>query len=171
MADLQTYFPIATQTVGTAAAAITFSSIPSTYTDLVLTLTPLMTSGGNGMYIYVGNGSVDTGTNYSNTILMGNGSSANSTRASNISGISIAGWYAGISASNTLQQVSIMNYANSSTYKTILSQNSDVALNAESVVGTWRSTSSINTIKLQSNGTGNLFLTGTVATLYGIKAA
>jgi hypothetical protein len=45
MAAGNTYVAIAEQTLGTAAASVTFSSISGTYTDLVLVVTGTMTGG------------------------------------------------------------------------------------------------------------------------------
>ena len=64
-----------------------------------------------------------------------------------------------------------MNYANTTTYKTVLSRDalnnaSDGAV--EAFVGLWRSTSAINTIQIKPDS-GN-FNTGTFS-LYGILAA
>jgi hypothetical protein len=73
-----TYEAIATQTLGSAAASVTFSSIPSTYTDLVLVCNFETSSNAiAGVYIQF-NG--DTSTNYSSTNLIGNGSTAESSR-------------------------------------------------------------------------------------------
>lgn len=68
---------IASNTLSSSAASVTFSSIPSTYTDLVLKVSTRTTStggGSNGLRIYF-NGSGAT-TNYSYTRLNGNGSAA-----------------------------------------------------------------------------------------------
>ena len=46
MAAGRTYTPIATQTLGSAAASVTFSSIPGTYTDLVLRISARMSVSG-----------------------------------------------------------------------------------------------------------------------------
>ena len=65
--------------------------------------------------------------------------------------------------------MSIQNYANTTTYKTMISRASDATQNAIAYVGLWRSTSAINSITLSvSAGT---FAIGSTFTLYGIKAA
>ena len=74
-----TYEPIQTTTLGSAAASYTFSSIPSTYTDLKLVITG--TSVGAYADIDLRFNS-DTATNYSWTALAGNGTAASSYRAS-----------------------------------------------------------------------------------------
>jgi len=64
-----TYEPIATTTLSTATASVTFSSISGTYTDLRLVIFAL---GATSDYPYVEINS-DTGTNYSKTVLYENG--------------------------------------------------------------------------------------------------
>jgi hypothetical protein len=154
-----TYEPIATTTLGTSASSVTFSTIPGTYTDLVLVVagTSAATNGNEMQF----NG--DTGNNYSFTLLYGTGSAAVSSRNSNIS-------FAYAGRTNTNQSVSItqiMNYANTTTYKTVLtraSSNGDIVM---ANVSTWRSTSAITSLVYA----GATFNSGTVFTLYGIKAA
>ena len=69
-----TYTAIATQTASGSTTALTFSSIPQTYTDLVIVC--LLTAGNTGdAYLRYNS---DTGTNYSDTALRGNGSAASS---------------------------------------------------------------------------------------------
>lgn len=160
-----TYTPIATTTLGSAAASYTFSSIPSTYTDLVLIIGGSNVSGDQGIVTQVGNGSIDTGSNYSTTYLLGNGSSASSGRASNDTSI-IAGR---MDANPSTSIIHYMNYSNTTTYKTVLGRGNDGTYVIQHV-GLWRSTAAINTIKVYNLSSVN-FATGTVITLYGIAAA
>ena len=61
-----TYTPIASTTLGSAAASYTFSSIPNTYTDLVLIASMADSNSGADQRMLVQvNG--DTGTKYSTT--------------------------------------------------------------------------------------------------------
>jgi hypothetical protein len=62
-----------------------------------------------------------------------------------------------------------MNYSNTTTYKTILSRSNNSAIGTDAVVGLWRSTAAINTIKILP--ANNAFEVGSSFTLYGIKAA
>jgi hypothetical protein len=78
---MSTYTPIATQTLGSAAASVTFSSIPQGYTDLILVCSPVSTTGSN-TFMWIRYNS-DTGSNYSLTSMRGNGSTATSFRLSN----------------------------------------------------------------------------------------
>ena len=73
-----TYDPIATTTLGSAASTITFSSIPNTFTDLRLVLFGV-TLNATGTYNQIRFNN-DTGTNYSWTQLLGNGSAAQAQR-------------------------------------------------------------------------------------------
>lgn len=167
MASGPTYTPIATQTLGSATASVTFSSISSAYTDLVVVVSG-NTSGDLDVQMQLGNGSVDTGSNYSVTFLYGTGSAAGSSRSSSQTIIGLGGIYNSGSGIGT-NIASINNYSNSTTYKTVLTRANNGGL-VQTRVGLWRSTAAINTIKLlvESSGTFN---TGTTLTLYGIAAA
>ena len=169
MAAGSTYTPIATTTLGSAAASYTFSSIPSTYTDLVLITNGAVSSGTANWVLQVGNGSVDTGTNYSETDLWGTGSAAQSARGSNQTSVLLNsyGYLDTVFAANVV--CSLMNYANTTTYKTILTRANNAANGTHAGVGLWRSTSAINTIKVAASA--STFVTGTTFTLYGIQAA
>jgi len=162
-----TYESIATTTLGSATASVTFSSIPSTYTDLVL-VTSINEPTTGTVLIQVGNGSVDTGANYSRTYLYGESSTAASGRSSNISALyGIASTAASTFAAGIIQ---FMNYSNTTTNKTILLKSNNASAVVVATVGLWRSTSAINTIKVFADG-ANTFSSGSTFSLYGIKAA
>lgn len=164
-----TYDSIASVLPTTDPTTIVFSSIPATYTDLVLVVTAKVNSG-NDIYIRV-NG--DTAANYSYTVLTGNGTSAASARSSNIDYGLIMDYNAVPSTDNNhVMTAHFMNYSNTTTNKTCLSRSNRAAAGVDAVVSLWRSTAAINslTLRIGSSGTGT-FSTGTVASLYGIKAA
>ena len=158
-----TYTPIQTQTLGSAASTVTFSSIPQTYTDLVIIFVAKNTGSlNNGKLIF----NSDTGSNYSGTRLEGNGSSAGSGRVTNTSAlyteeISTTDW--------TLTTVNVMNYSNTTTYKTTLIRGGTASDRTAAWVCLWRNTNAITNIDILTFG-GN-FATGSTFTLYGIAAA
>jgi hypothetical protein len=174
MAVGSTYVPIATTTLGSAAASYTFSSIPSTYTDLVLVMLIRSTYSGNQDYSLITFNS-DTGTNYSYTFLNGSGTSATSGRSSSVAYISDSTFAAANFASNTFTPaiVNIQNYANTTTYKTTVSRSSSTTTSGQvsATTGLWRNTSAINTINIKCFQSGANFDTGSTFTLYGIAAA
>jgi len=98
MAAGSTYTPIATTTLGSTTASYTFSSIPSTYTDLVLVVI------GEAYFTstnYINTGvqfNSDTGSNYAAHYLIGNGSSVSS-GATTTSNISYTPWIPGANKS------------------------------------------------------------------------
>lgn len=162
-----TYEPIATNTLASAATSITFSSIPSTYTDLRIVFWSSTGSADNANGFRF-NG--DTGSNYSNTTLQGNGSSATSFRNTNSTWmVEIMG---GGLTGGMMATADILNYANTTTYKTAIgrSERDSGGRATTAVVGLWRSTAAINSVTILT-GTANTFPVGTIATLYGIKAA
>ena len=114
MAAGSTYTPIATNTVTSNVTSYTFTSIPTTYTDLRLILSGILTNNDN-ITIRVGNGSVDTGTNYSSTYLGGSGSAASSGRFTSTS-VAYLGYIG-----TGIAKYDFMNYSNTTTYKTYLS--------------------------------------------------
>lgn len=167
-----TYEPIATTTLGSATNTVTFSSIPSTYTDLIVVIRTQLSAVSN-QYIKM-NFNNDTGSNYSNTRLLGNGSSATSDRASNATDIDSGFMPAADGTGQGTIIANIMNYSNSTTYKTSLIRwESQAGVSTKQYVAAevalWRSTSSINEIDLVSNNSN--FNSGSTFTLYGIKAA
>ena len=156
-----TYTPIATYTVPSAATSYTFSSIPATYTDLVLVSNGTASSAAD---IYLQFNS-DTGSNYSRTFVYGDGSTAASARSSNSTTLAIN--YFATTQSNNICQ--IQNYANTTTYKTALARGNNSGFTI-AYAGLWRSTAAINSITLTASG-GFTISTGSTFTLYGIKAA
>lgn len=165
-AAANTYVPIATTTLASAASSYTFTSIAGTYTDLVVIANVVGTASGGDVWLRVGNGSVAT-TNYSRTALTGNGTSATSSRLSNSDRIYLDD-VAGISTGSSMLQIHIMNYANTTTYKTTLGRRADAAAETNATVGLWRSTSAIDTVAVMCSSN---FAIGSTFSLYGILAA
>ena len=160
-----TYEAIATQTLGSAAATVTFSSIPSTYTDLVLVVNGSITSGNENFLIQFNS---DTASNYSDTSIGGNGTTAISNRETSNTAIRCNS-YGSITTNLSQYNISIMNYANTTTYKTTLSRGNNTGTGTSANVGLWRSTSAINAVKLLPSA--STFTSGSTFSLYGIKAA
>lgn len=169
MAAGSTYTPIATYTVPSTVATVSFSSIPSTYTDLVAVVQSATTPAGNDLrFRYNGDA---TGGIYSSTILTGDGSTAQSAIENGANVVTmLADYYAGVATTFTgMHIINIMNYSNTTTYKTAIARASRAATGTDAVVSTWRSTAAINSISFQVNG--NSFIAGSIFTLYGITAA
>lgn len=170
----KTYDPIETVTLGSAQATISFTSISSTYTDLILVCNIGSDSTNAFPYLQF-NG--DTGSNYSYTELYGNGSSAYSTRVTNNTQLfnNDVSMKQGAINSNAIYQ--IMNYSNTTTYKTALVRQNTVDAadynGALAAVGLWRSTAAINRVDVKAtrSGTGYNFTAGSTFTLYGVKSA
>lgn len=156
-----TYTPIARQVLDSAQSTVTFSSIPGTYTDLVLIANgSTTTTTANIRFQFNG----DTAGNYSRTRVLGDGSAASSERESNVGSMAIGDW--GTDRCTVL--VSIQNYANTSTFKTVLSRSNSEGF-VSAYVGLWRKTpEAITSITFFKNSAN--FTAGSTFTLYGIKA-
>jgi hypothetical protein len=170
------YDSIATTTVSTAVSSITFSSIPSTYTHLQLRATLRTSDSGSYAGDIVIQFNSDTGTNYSNHILYGNGSSAGAAGASSQSknytiftSTAIAGAsYFGAAI------VDVLDYANTNKYKTIRSLSGADYNNTNGQVrfgsSVWLNTNAVSTITL-TDYVGTNFAQYSSFALYGIKGA
>jgi hypothetical protein len=163
----KTYEPIATTTLGSAAASVTFSTISGAYTDLVLVMSIRGSSdieSDIGMQL-----NSDTGSNYSMQRIYGQGASAGSDRTSNSTSINFGRQGGDSFALNIMH---LMNYANTTTYKTILNRSGHAGTSSIVLanVGLWRNTAAISTITLIQTGAQN-YKAGSTFSLYGIASA
>lgn len=157
-----TYEPLATTTLSSAQASVTFSSISGSYTDLVLVINDTNGTGSDALMIRL-NG--DTGSNYSNTRMRGDGSAASSARDSNQTSMNIA--FTSTTYSTSI--INLMNYANTTTNKTVIGRSSNGNVETKAGVGLWRSTAAITSITMITSN-GNSFQSGSTFSLYGIKS-
>jgi hypothetical protein len=159
-----TYEPIATTTLGTAAASVSFTSISSAYTDLKIIAVGKRVSGSALAIQFNG----DTTTDYSKTRLAGTGSSATSSVDTSQTSIGTNGWNA---TYDQLYEIDVFSYAGS-TYKTCLiamSADENGSGEAARFVGLWRDTTAINRVDLLI--TSGTIAAGFTATIYGILKA
>jgi hypothetical protein len=157
-----TYTALATVAASGSTGTISFTSIPATYTDLIIVLNGALSTGNNTRMRF----NNDTGSNYSMTVLAGDGSSASSYRDSSQTSFSYPGYYDTAMGMNVIQ---VMNYSNTTTYKTFIQRNSKASNQAQAAVGLWRSTFAINQIDIYS-ASGATWTTATTATIYGIAS-
>ena len=162
-----TYEPIATTTVsGGSTTTITLSSIPQTYTDLVMVWTNLL--GNNTGATFYFNGT--TGTGYDYVYTFAQNASVFTGEATNAGSINAV---AGNLHEYNESWTNIFNYTSTSTNKSIISRFAGTGdasgdwstrdVRSWYQVGTWRSTSAINSITLTSSsalsaGSTRLFL-------------
>jgi len=164
-----TYFPIATSTLDSTATSYTFTSIPQTYTDLVLIMNVVPNGTGSGTFLING----DTSSLYSYTALAGLDTSGTviSFRAGNQTS---GNWLSSGAAlteqtSLYLSVLNFMNYSNTSVFKhVVLRENTGKSSYLGAYTNTYRSTSAITSITMQCSSS---FGIGTTFTLYGIGAA
>jgi hypothetical protein len=165
---MATYIQIgSTVTVGAGGAAnITFSSIPSTYTDLLVKLSSRTSSASLETNVMIGfNGSTAS---FTNKYVAGNGSGTFSGSYARLSGKSPAATATSSTFGNT--EIYIPNYAGSANKS--YSSDSVAETNGSSITmqlnaGLWSVTSAITSIELTSDGSDN-FVQYSTATLYGI---
>lgn len=158
-----TYEPIATTTLN-STTSFTFSSIPSTYTDLILVVNGVVSSGTSNLNLRFNS---DSGSNYSYTQLAADGATVLSSRQTN-STYARVDYYGYLSTTRSIHIVHIMNYSNTTTFKTAISRANNTSNGLSAVVNVWRSTAAINSV---SSANVTDLGSGSVITLYGITAA
>ena len=149
---------------GSTTNQIQFSSIPNTYTDLMLVLSGTTTTNNYSSIYY---NTDNAGGNYSWTYLLGTGSSSVSGKATNQNTLNSSDYE--MTSYQSSHIMHIMNYANTTTYKTALFRYNVVGDGVGSYASLWRSISAINQITLV-RGSG-YYNAGYTATLYGIANA
>jgi hypothetical protein len=151
------YIPIASQTLTTNAASVTFSSIPQGFRDLVFVIAGQMgaTAGIRGII----NGDTTFG-NYSG-VFMAATTTATSGTYSNPDVAALSG------SSQSMSYFHIFDYSQTDKHKTILSRNDRSDATVARAVR-WANTNAITEVSLQADNT--TFNAGTTFALYGIEA-
>lgn len=162
-----TYDSIATTTLGSSSAQITFSSIPNTFTDLRLVLSNVVCSGPTDIRFYLNN----TTDIYSFTGISGDGTAASSYRGTNrtYATTNFNTSYSGTTPS--FVTLDIMSYSGTTNKTILVSRAGDYngSGGVENIVNLSRSTAVVNRLDIfLQAGTMNA---GTTATLYGILRA
>ena len=165
-----TYTLISSNVLSSSAASVTFSAIPSTYTDLVLRCS---TRSDDPSIFLRFNGSTTT---YSTTELAGDGSSPYSLRNTAGTGYIYVGDSDGSAdTANTFGsfEIYIPNYtaAQNKPLSTFSARERNTTLGILNVTaGLWRNTSAIDSIFLKPNDSTG-FVSGSSFYLYGIRSA
>jgi hypothetical protein len=163
-----TYEPIATTTLGSAAATIDFTSINSSYTDLKVVIVGNTVSAAATIGLRINS---DSSSNYTGTYLGGDGSTTYSAERTSSAQLYLGYYNTFGTTIPTMLSLDFFSYAGS-TFKTFLinwANDQNGAGYSTRGVGLWRSTSAINTLSFFP--ASNNFAAGTTATLYGIKNA
>jgi hypothetical protein len=162
-----TYEAIATITLGSDQANVEFTSIPATYTDLVVLVSARLVRATNGGTLNVNfNGS---SANLSARNMWGSGSTTSSNTDARLVALIPGGNTTASVFSNF--QLYVPNYAgstNKSWSSDFVSENNATAGYDGFTAGLWSQTTAINAIKFIDNGAGDL-LSGSTFYLYGIK--
>jgi hypothetical protein len=169
-----TFTLISSVTVGAGgAASIDFTSIPATYTDLVVDLSGRSTRSNTTDTVFLKFN--NTNTTYTNRRLSGYGSTTGSDTGSTGNGIDVATINGATSTASTFsnQQIYIPNYAGSNqksiSYDGVSENNSATGNFLVFNAGLWNGTAAVNQITLTPDvGT---FVQYSTAYLYGVKNA
>ena len=166
-----TYDKIATTTLGSASASITFSSIAASWTDLRLVFNNTGASA-TGVGTPTMRFNSDTTSNYSVVRLAGQGTTAAATYDSSQTVMNLASYTAPQTSVPLLITVDVFSYAGSTLKTCFITYSNDYngGGSIEHATGLYRSTSAITSITITSAG-ASTWNTGTTATLYGILKA
>ena len=163
-----TYTLIEAKTIGTAVASVTFTSIPQTYTDLLLRVSARNSAGSTGIQIEFN----ASATGYTNRRLFGDGSGVTSDAPglNYISNTMIddSGYTASTFGNGDIY---IPNYT-SSNYKSVsidgVTENNATGALSMFTAGLWSNTAAITAVKLTAESAGNFVINSTFY-LYGIS--
>jgi len=170
-----TFIKIASITVGSGgASSIDFTSIPSTYTDLVVKISARSSRSAFQQDDLSYRFNSDSSSVYNYIQIRGSGSAVISTNPGTLSYNYAGQINSSTSTSNTFSNVEIYipNYAGSTKKSSSVDgvqENNQTEAYATLVTNLWSSTAAITSISLLLNITSNNFLQYSTATLYGIK--
>jgi hypothetical protein len=157
------YIPLATVTLGTATASVTFSNIPNTYRDLIVVVNGSVSSGSSIYYRLNG----DEGNNYFMVV-----SQAFSATSTAFQDTVMIPWAPNNLTANERFMITsqFMDYSATDKHKTALHRlngvsggNTFLAMSA----ARWGNTAAVTTLRVQANANLNI---GSTLSLYGIVA-
>lgn len=155
------YIPLATVTLGGSDTEVVFASIPPIFKDLILVADFVAATTTNAELLIRFNS--DSGNNYSQVKMTGNGSSTSSSSASSVNGARIGYGPTTSARSNSIAQ--IMDYAATDKHKTLLTRTNE----SDEVWATacrWANTSAITSVSFLYEGVS--LGTGSTFSLYGV---
>ena len=167
-----TYNLIASNTLSSSAASVTFSAIPNTYTDLVLRFSA-RTNQASNVSDFTLRFNSDSGTNYSETRLLGyNNSLTLSDRLSNQTSIQNYTVNGDTSTASTFSngEIYIPSYTSSANKPMsgfdVVENNSTTSWQVLALATLWRNSAAVSSVTFTANGN---FVSGSSFFLYGIK--
>jgi hypothetical protein len=154
-----TYTALATVTLASASASVTFSSIPATYRDLILVMNYGQVDSTFAGKVYLN--ADTTGANYTRVMMAGNGSST----SSNANGGSIRWEVTG--TANKQAIIQIMDYSATDKHKTALVRSGDSSTSVEASANRWANTAAVTSVLVQF---GTNLTAGSTLNLFGVIA-
>jgi hypothetical protein len=158
-----TFEKINTFTATGSEAGVTFTSVPSTFTDLYIVINA-KTGNASPSNWAVRFNNENTGTNYGINMI-GGGSSAYADRVTATdylySGTAYNSWGS--------QYINILNYASTTTFKSAISRSNNQGNFVLQILGHWQSTAVVSTVQV-TNYQGYSLTAGSTINMYGIKA-
>jgi hypothetical protein len=150
-----TYTPLATVTLGSSAASVTFSSIPATYRDLILVIVPIRASSNTTSLRLNGSSASE----YSIVRMFGDSGGATSDLSSSTL------FDIGNSATNYMSITQIMDYPATDKHKTILSRQGLGSTYTLALAGRWANTAAVTSVGVSSGANWD---SGSTFSLYAV---
>jgi hypothetical protein len=152
-----TYTPLATVTLASSVASVTFSSIPATYRDLILVISA---TGSNYSWFRINGISSSI---YDRVRMYGTGSSALSSSSN-----ATVGYMADLTTTRTTEVHQFMDYSATDKHKTVLSRNNTPDTSTVAQAHRVATTAAITSISI--NAEASTFGIGNTFNLYGVIA-
>jgi hypothetical protein len=161
-----TYTALATITLGSAAASITFGSIPANYRDLVISVSGSLAANGHPSYRF----NADTGSNYSH--IMAQGGAGYGTFSASRTGTNLGMYEPQNLDANVVFNFSLnlMDYSATDKHKSGLMRINGVVGGSGVVAmtaGRWANTAAVTSVTVLATQNYNI---GTTFSLYGVIA-
>jgi hypothetical protein len=160
---------IASNTLGSATTTVTFSSIPSTYTDLVLRMSTRIDSAPGTADLII---QINSGGNMSYTRIQGNGATASSFRSTGNSTLPVNYLQQSDSTSNTFDSSEVYFPSYTSSNNKVISsfgvqETNGTTAYMRAIAHLRSNTESITSLEIRNGGYN--FVAGSSFFLYGIK--
>jgi hypothetical protein len=152
-----TYTPVATVTLASSAATVTFSNIPATYRDLILVVSA---TGGNYSYFTINGLSTSI---YNRVRMQGNGTSTFTS-----TGNATVGFMADLTTQRTAEVHHFIDYSATDKHKSILSRNNTPDVNTVAQAHRVATTNAITSISIAAEA--STFGISSTFNLYGVIA-